>query len=442
MNDARLPGLITLAVLALAFAHAVHAQGSQCTGQPNNNPLYETQDNMQLVASTANGKLFITGPADNQISVAHFYGTPYQMGYAHGQLLKPQIDLLYDSFYPWIDEQVLPYLKFLPKVVADAIATGGAKAGLELEAIMTEPWTPQHFLEEMQGLADGAGYTYRQIHQFQMFPELIKAACTMVGAWGSATGGASSYGNDTNLLAMRLLDWGTANPMRLVPVLAVYHPLEGDGHAFASQTFAGFIGSITGYSTETNICEKVWISSNETLLEGRFGYPWAFMLRDILQYDNSIADAYARLEAARRTASIWIGVGGRSTGQFRVFESSYDQLHELNWNSPFPGYEPQPPQHPTIQDVVYVDKHVQPSHDPCLGSLLQEGYGSLAPAYMEQTVAALTQSGDLMAVVFDFDANLMDVAVASQLANVTNVINAYDRQYLRFNMTQLFNLPL
>ncbi len=76
-----------------------------------------------------------------------------------------------------------------------------------LTAELTAPYTPQYFFEEvptysqlsleslshllsqLQGLADAVndtGVTYKQLLQVQMFPELIKASCTMFGAWGPA----------------------------------------------------------------------------------------------------------------------------------------------------------------------------------------------------------------------------------------------------------------
>lgn len=38
----------------------------------------------------------------------------------------------------------------------------------------------------MQGLSDGCGVPLDQIIQVQMIPELIRAHCSMVGAWGAS----------------------------------------------------------------------------------------------------------------------------------------------------------------------------------------------------------------------------------------------------------------
>lgn len=435
------PSIVGLVALVHAITLVAHGQTppNSCTGSLNSFDPFITQGSMQQVASVPNGLMFTAGPLDNQITVVHLYGSAYEMGLAHGQLLREQITYVLTSFLPWVDTQLPPFFASLPRIVQDAIADAGVEAGLELEALMTELWTPDHFLEEMQGVADGSGYSFKQIRSFNMFTELIKASCTMVGAWGTATGASSSYGEQTGLLGVRLLDWDVECPMRTTPTLFVYHPSQGN--TFASLSWPGFVGTITGYGNETSICEKVWIKSNETALEGRFGYPWAFMLRDILQFDRSIEQAHERMQLARRTASIWIGVGSHASGQFEAFGSSYDELLAFNATTPFPGYAPQPQAHPTIPDVVYINKHTQPSTDSCLADVLLANYGSLSAQVVEAQVAAFSQSGNLQAAVYNFDLNFMDIAVASQMPDANPVLNAYERQYLRFNMTELFAQP-
>jgi hypothetical protein len=46
-----------------------------------------------------------------------------------------------------------------------------------------------------------------------------------------------------------------------------------------------------------------------------------------------------------------------------------------------------------LQGVVFVDKHVQPSMDPCLGSLVAEYYGSLSPTNVSEYITAGLQTG-------------------------------------------------
>jgi hypothetical protein len=66
---------------------------------------------------------------------------------------------------------------------------------------------------------------------------------------------------------------------------------------------AGFIGSITGYSSApVGICEKVWIGYNGT--DSRRGIPFHFLLRDILQFDADINAALTRMAGMQCDTSL------------------------------------------------------------------------------------------------------------------------------------------
>lgn len=39
----------------------------------------------------------------------------------------------------------------------------------------------------MEGMADGSGVPFDYIRNVNMFPEFIKAACTIAGTWSEAT---------------------------------------------------------------------------------------------------------------------------------------------------------------------------------------------------------------------------------------------------------------
>lgn len=83
-----------------------------------------------------------------------------------------------------------------------------------------------------------------------MLPELIKAQCSIVGAWGSATASGS-------LVQLRALDWDTDGPFQQYPVLATFHPTGGYAHTTLG--WAGLVGAITGFSSSgMAISEKVW----------------------------------------------------------------------------------------------------------------------------------------------------------------------------------------
>jgi len=290
------------------------------------------------------------------------------------------------------------------------------------------PETTHHstFFDELKGIADGSGMDYTSLINIHMLPELIQASCSMVGAWGKAVHSTSP----TALYQLRALDWITDGPFQKWPALIVYHPNEGNGHPYAILSFTGFIGALTGYSSSSvGICEKVWLSY--TGMQNRMGTPWHFLLRDILQFDDDLTDAQNRIINAVRTCSIHVGVGD-PVNKFRVVEYSYENATFYN-DYNFPAY----PEHPLIPGVVYLNKHKQPSTDTCLADLLKAQYGSIDADYLIQ-VAAIHQTGDTHAAVYDYDADAVYAVIASPMVS-GQFTPAYDRQWTKFDMTKLFN---
>jgi len=94
-----------------------------------------------------------------------------------------------------------------------------------------------------------------------------------------------------------------------------------------------------------------------------------------------------------------------------------------------------------MSGLVYINKHVQPSADSCLGDLLKAKYGSIDSEYLIRNVAAQHQTGDAHAAVYDYANNLMFVVIASPYVNGT-MIPAYNRQWTKLDMTSLFNEKL
>jgi len=425
-------GITVCLLLLVLCAAAVHAQ-TNCDGTSTGLSIW-TQAPV-LVNATANGKLYTVGGSDNPVNILHLYGEPYDMGVAHGQLLKDTILQMYDEFYDYANDQADQYLKYLPEFLRKIIVDEGIDAALEFEVLMTHSYIPSYFEDEIKGLADALGRSYESVLRFMLFPELIKAACTIVGAWGNAT-------SDGGLYHLRGLDWGTTNPFRQFPTVTVYHPIEGLGHPFATLGWNGFIGALTGYSPYVGAGEKVWIHYNGT--DVRAGIPWHFLFRDMLQFDQNVSAAINRIETATRTCSIFLGLGDHGDGNFKVVEYSHDRVEIFGDSTPFPGYEPTPPQHPLLTNVVYVDKHTQPSTDPCLGSLLQKYYGAIGPQALID-VTALLQTGDMHAAIYDYQNDYVYVSVATQTQpfppqDPNAVVPSYNRQFIQLNMQSLFSL--
>jgi hypothetical protein len=276
----------------------------------------------------------------------------------------------------------------------------------------------------MQGIADGAGVPVKDIQNYNMFPELTKAACTIVGANNAAT-------PNGKIAHLRGLDFDPTAPMKNFPQVTIYHDAEGP--VLANVGWSGMIGVLTGLSNTTiGIGEKVWINHPKGA-DGTAGEPWMFILRDALAAPNMDA-ALKRIQSANRTCAIHVGVGDSTTNTFNgltIAAHAYDVYNwtSLNWTG-----------HPIIEDVFYWDKHSQPSHDPCLGEYLQENYGNLTAETLAIKVAAPYQTGNMHCVTFDYEANVAYIANARKTYVTDGDLNAYNRQFTMLNLKDLWNI--
>lgn len=117
------------------------------------------------------------------VKILHVQGSYYQMGYQHGYLLK---------------EQCLQNLR----AVLDFSTTGFYGINIEYQRLLEiwdqmEDYIPQRYIDEMQGLADGAGIDFENVsaaYTFFVWIDLMMIkACTGIAAWGPATKDGSLY---------------------------------------------------------------------------------------------------------------------------------------------------------------------------------------------------------------------------------------------------------
>ena len=147
------------------------------------------------------------------------------MGLAFGQMFKSelteQLDLFYDYYLGQLKEMLIN--KQIPEFLV-AGATSGAKGllnrVLDLNVMITKKYTNPRYYEEIKGIGAGARIPPSHVSRLNIFPELIKAACTVAGVWKTAS-------LNTETLHLRALDWDAANPINKYPLLTVYHPKQG-----------------------------------------------------------------------------------------------------------------------------------------------------------------------------------------------------------------------
>eukprot|EP00048_Salpingoeca_helianthica_P017759 m.238896 g.238896 ORF g.238896 m.238896 type:complete len:424 (+) comp22108_c0_seq1:142-1413(+) len=399
---------------------------AQCNGTINTIPIHEADP--VFVRSVSNGKLFLGGTANDTFYILHVYGTPYEMGYAHGQIFKDEIPDGLNKFYAWVADYIETLLPWLPAEVAELIVKEGAPAALGWTYKVTHPFTPAKYDEEMQGIADGAGVAVEDIRNINMVAELIKAQCSIIGAAGRAT--SSSLGG--TLVHLRTLDGmgGATAPMKDYALVTVYHPSAPSSPAVANFAWVSFVGSVTGFSETIGLGEKYWNSQPHKLLSVH-GEAWTFLTRDALSSANLDA-ALLLLQNANRTCAVNLGLGDHATNRFvgvQMAAHAFGIVTDTTFNYTH---------HPALPDVVYMDKYDQPTSNSCLATLLQQYYGQITAALLATHVAPVSQTGDLHAAVFDYHNKLAYFANARKSSVATGGLNSYDRQFTRLDMAALF----
>src|SRR3989338_5777981 len=97
------------------------------------------------------------------LQVIHLSGSPYELGYQHGAILREDVR---DSV-----RHVLDYFRRYLKVP------------LVRSWLAARPFVPPDYLEELKGLADGAGVTLRDLYRLHAIPDRTYA-CANFAAWG------------------------------------------------------------------------------------------------------------------------------------------------------------------------------------------------------------------------------------------------------------------
>jgi len=234
--------------------------------------------------------------------VLHVKGTPYEMGYQHGALLREHIRQ--NMHYLLEVKGKQGKLKFMgmqvsPRDVIDAIVERERK------------FIPQEFMDELDGVADGAGLSHRDIQACNFIPELFH--CSGFAIMNGAT-------KDGTLYHGRVLDYSIDWQLQEHAVLVVAEP--AGGVPFANVTYAGFIGSVTGMNA-------AHVSIGEMGGKGQFhwdGVPMAVLVREVLQRAHNLDEAIAIFRDQPRTCQYFFVIADGRTNRAVGLEASWNEF--------------------------------------------------------------------------------------------------------------------
>ena len=237
---------------------------------------------------------------DQEQLIIHLKGSPYELGFQHGKLLKNKIADVVDRF---IDTP--PKNEFGRDRLKE----------FKLALPMIIPHIPERFIQELHGLADGSGIPYDKILLLNLYPEMFH--CVGITVSGKAT-------KNQELYHVRVLDYGVAKKqLQDAAVLMIVEPQEG--YPFLNVSYAGFIGVVTGMNNQ-----KISLGEIGGLGYGNWnGIPMSFLLRDILEKSSSIQDANGIFTNSPRTCEYYYVVADGKTNQSKGYYVTASQIHAI-----------------------------------------------------------------------------------------------------------------
>ncbi len=233
--------------------------------------------------------------------VLHLKGTPYEMGYQHGALLKEDCRQNFDYLLNVLGKEKVELgpLKVSPRYAIDGIIAGQKK------------FVPKKYFEEMDGLAAATGLKREDVYAANFIPEMFH--CSGFALLPSAT-------VDGTLYHGRVLDYAIDWHLQEHAVLIVAEPKGGI--PFVNVTYSGFIGSVTGMNAA-----QVSIGEMGGRGLGHWqGVPMAYLVREVLETAGDLDAAVALFRDNPRTCEYYYVIADGKSNRAVGMAATWKQL--------------------------------------------------------------------------------------------------------------------
>jgi hypothetical protein len=157
---------LSAVIIGSQVTEAAYCNGSPDAGERTNDfPIYD--EDLRYVKSVKNAMLFEAGPPNATFPVVHLWGTPYEVGFAQGELIGPMIkDFVYKT-WGYLSKEMLEELDSLdiPEFAKKLIVQKGLDRALDWTRDTTAAFTPQAYYDEVRGIADATGIDYDLLYR-------------------------------------------------------------------------------------------------------------------------------------------------------------------------------------------------------------------------------------------------------------------------------------
>src|SRR6266481_6920407 len=278
---------------------------------------------LALKTNQHDGKVWLgqswVGRRDGLLTV-YLKGSPFDLGYASGVLLQPQIHTLENEFIKMVhgyvpNEWTLNVLKWYV-IYRNRHLSDYIPADYRMEIFGSTVGCPDGHPEI--GPYYNRILNYHAAHDVSYMmidnPLVSRAGCTSFGAWGSATSNA-------HLLTGRNFDWEAAEVFSRDRVVVMCEP--DNGIPFISLSWAGMSGVVSGMNRAG---VSVTVNGAPSSLPRETATPAGMVGREILQRSHNLAEALRiLLDAKVFVSTLWL-VGSRADGKFVVVEKTPERM--------------------------------------------------------------------------------------------------------------------
>ncbi len=370
----------------------------------------------------------------NGTTVLHLKGSGYEMGYQHGALAKNQVRAALGRF-----DQLLERAREdvgMPRFATEMM--------LDLVYRWCSPDIPERYKREMEGIADGAGVSLKEIRRLHVVSVVTERACSVFAVFGPATEDGKTY-------LGRNFDWIMDAGMQNESALILYEP---EGHkAFASAGYLGLVGVLSGMNLEKIAIGQIGAISKDSDWSG---IPMMLLLRRVLEESGSLEEAVNIVKNADRTVGYNYVFADGKTGEGVALETSANHCAVFRDNDPAETIEYALP----IEGAVFradeaMDQTVR-SFQTCAKGYPNMPYGSNSydHRYKGMATRITAHHGKITresALQITRDVAMRDVNLHSVLCECTDLRlwvahakgteDAWKQEYIEYDLAELFKKP-
>jgi len=346
------------------------------------------------------GKIFTTGQGTDEIKVAVVKGTPYEMGYQLGSLLKDDIKTSLNGFLSIVQKEA-------PQIYSDK--------QLDKAWEINSPFIDSRVKEEMKGIAEGSGIDIKLFQRSHIVPVISTYSCSGVAVWGKGT-------SNGHTLHIRNLDFTMDAGLQDFPVVVIYVPNEGTAHVNVS--FAGYIASHTGMNANHLVFGEKGESPRSEFPYDIKGAHFSFLFRQMMYDTKSLDDILNTIKSTKliKRYFLFFSDGNEATqGGAKVHVTTPDAEKYAIWKDNDPNDNVAPN---IFKNVIY-----QTMDNDTAAVIIKDNLGKFDVEKMISLSKAVADDHNLMDVVYD--ATTLELWVA--YANGEHE-RAADQKYVHVSM--------